>query len=206
MFRYLTDRCHEHDPSDIDDENRLTYGPLGTHQSVRLARRFLAYTAGSANSSNKQLPTRARFNMNESDMTSIKLSPGKISHELRLPLIANAIFGIAVGLLLLLAPVGGWLGVDIDGWLRVFGALILGHALMLLALLPKVDTAKLAKLNLSMIAPYPILMIVVVVTGLVSRPLGQGLVLVDGLIVAGIAAWHFQGLKGERSATLPQHA
>ena len=77
---------------------------------------------------------------------------------------------------------------------------------MILALLPKVDTAKLAKLNFSMIAPYPIVMIVVVPTGLVSRPLGQGLALVDGLSIAGIAAWHFKGLKSERSATLPQHA
>jgi len=146
--------------------------------------------------------------MNTSVMTSTRLSPGEISHELRLPLIANAIVGIASGLLFLIAPgvVGGWLGVDIDGWLRVFGALILGHALMILALLPRVDTAKLAKLNLSLIAPYPILMIVVVVTGMVSRPLGQGLALVDGLIIAAISVWHFKGLKGERSATLPQEA
>ena len=146
--------------------------------------------------------------MNESDMTSIKLSPGETSDELRLPLIANAVFGIASGLLLLIAPgvVGGWLGVDIAAWLRVIGALILGHGLMIFAVLPKINTAKLAKLNLSMIAPYPILMIVVVVTGMVSRPLGQGLALGDGLIVAGIAAWHFKGLKSERSATLPQQA
>ena len=146
--------------------------------------------------------------MYESDMTSIKLSPGEISSELRLPLMVNAGFSLASGLLFLLAPgvVGGWLGVDIDGWLRVFGALLIGHGLMLGAAIPKINTAKLAKLNLAMIAPYPILMIVVVVTGMVSRPLGQGLALVDGLIIAGIAAWHFKGLKSERSATLPQHA
>ena len=131
-----------------------------------------------------------------------------INNKLRLPLIDNAIFGIASGLLFLIAPgvVGGWLDVDIDGWLRVIGALILGHGLMILALLPKVDTAKLAKLNLSMIAPYPLLMILVVVTGMVSRPLGQGLALVDGLIIAGIAAWHFKGLTSEPSAHLHPHA
>ncbi len=118
-------------------------------------------------------------------MTSITLSQREMSHELRLPLMANAIFGTASGLLLLIG----------------IGALILRHALIILALLPKVDTAKLAKLNLSMIAPYPILMIVVVVTGMVSRPLGQGLALLDGLIVAGIAAWHYKGLGSESSAT-----
>jgi len=128
--------------------------------------------------------------------------------KLRLPLIINAVISFGSGVLLLAAPgiVGGWLAVDIDGWLRVIGAVLIAHGLMLGAGLSKMDMTTLAKLNLAMIAPYPVLMVVIVVTGLVSRPLGQGLVLLDGAIIAGIAAWHLRWLRGARSAAATQRA
>ena len=58
-----------------------------------------------------------------------------------------------------------------------------------------------ARLNLAVIAPYPVLMILVVVTGLVDSSLGQGLVLTDGAAVAAVAVLHLIGLRTEQSAT-----
>ena len=50
-------------------------------------------------------------------------------------------------------------------------------------------------LNLAVIAPYPALMILLVVTGLVDRTLGQGLVLADGAVVGLIALLHVTELR-----------
>ena len=54
--------------------------------------------------------------------------------------------------------------------------------------------AVLGRLNLAAIAPYPLLMVILVVTGLVDRPLGQLLVLVDGAVVGALAAVHARAL------------
>lgn len=116
---------------------------------------------------------------------------------LRTPLIANAVFSFLSGLLISLAPgtVGSWLGVDIDGWLRLFGIALIGHAVLIAVGLRRLETPLLAKVNLAMIAPYPLLMVGLVVTGLISRNLGQVLALLDGAIIALIAAGHGMGLR-----------
>ncbi len=122
---------------------------------------------------------------------------GTTSEQTRNALAANAAFSLGTGLLLAIAPatVGGWLGVEVDGWLRLLGIALLGHAAMLAWAASQAETRKWAQLNLLAIAPYPVLMIGLVVTGLVSRPLGQGLVLADGVIVGAIAAMHWLGLR-----------
>jgi hypothetical protein len=112
-------------------------------------------------------------------------------------LIANAIFSFATGALLTIASptVGRWLGVDINGWLRMLGIALLGHAAILVIAARRNDPRPLAKLNLMAIAPYPVLMILLAATGLIERPLGQGLLLVDGAIVAVLAVLQATALR-----------
>lgn len=128
-------------------------------------------------------------------------------------LLFNAGFSLASGLLLLLAPgtVGGWLGIDSPGWLRLAGLVLLGHGALLLGLLPRLGLRTVAVLNLMAVAPYPLLMIVLVATGVIDRTLGQALALIDGAIIAGVAVAlalgiRNMGLQNPTSTRQPQHA
>ena len=105
-------------------------------------------------------------------------------------LLFNAGFSVLSGLLLTAAPgtVGGWLGIQSDGWLRLAGLVLLSHGLLIAALLPRLELRQLAVLNLAAIAPYPLLMVGLVATDVISRDLGQTLALVDGAIIAAVAA------------------
>ncbi len=108
---------------------------------------------------------------------------------------ANAIFSLLSGIVLAAAPstVGGWLGVDIDGWLRLFGLALLLHAVVLSVAARTEPVDRWAMINLVMISPYPLLMIVAAI-GFVDEPLGRVLVLADGLVIATIPAGHWAGL------------
>ena len=125
---------------------------------------------------------------------------------IRRPLRANAVFSALTGALLTAAPaaVGGWLGVSIDGWLRALGIALLGHAVLLAFASTLANPIPLGRLNLAAIAPYPVLMIGLAVTGLVDRPLGQFLVLADGLIVGLIAVAHAAALRSTHPTPAPQ--
>lgn len=117
--------------------------------------------------------------------------------SLRTALILNALFSTGTGLLLTIAPgsVGGWLGIDLDGWLRLLGVVLIAHGAALRWVLTQDDLRMWGRLDLAGIAPYPIAMAGLVVTRLIDRPLGIGLVLTDGAIVAALALLHWQGLK-----------
>ena len=127
-------------------------------------------------------------------------------HPLRRALRANAAFSLATGLLLSAAPgtVGAWLGVDVDGWLRLLGLALLGHAAALAIATRLPDPTFPGRLNLAMIAPYPLLRIGLAATGLVDRPLGQALVLADGVIVGAIAIAHARALHQPALTPAPQ--
>ena len=131
-----------------------------------------------------------------------------MTSQLRPALVFNAGFSLLSGLLFLLAPgtVGGWLGIDSDGWLRLFGAVLLSHAAILAVLLPRLELRQVALLNLAAIAPYPLLMIVLVVTGVVARGLGQALALADGAIIGAVAIVLGLGLQKPVGTRQPQHA
>ncbi len=128
--------------------------------------------------------------------------------QLRPSLLANAAFSAASGALMLIAPstVSGWLGLDIAGWLRLFGLVLVGHALLIVFLLPRLGVRRSAQLNLLAIAPYPFLMIAVVAAGLVERSLGQGLVLADGAIIGAVAVVQALGLRDHAADRHPQTA
>ncbi len=136
--------------------------------------------------------------------TSEIVEPQGISPEalppvepVRRAMTANAVFSLITGLLLALAPatVGGWLDVEVDNWLRVLGIALIGHFAILALLARRPDPRPWARLNLLMIAPYPLLMILLVATGLVARPLGQVLVLADGVVVGLVAVAHWVALR-----------
>ena len=126
----------------------------------------------------------------------------------RPPLTANAAFSLATGALIAAAPgtVGDWLGVEISGWLRLLGLALIGHALILFWAIRRPDPTPWARINLLAIAPYPLLMIVLVATSVIGRPFGQVLALLDGAVVAAIAAWHWVSLRNPAPLHQPQHA
>lgn len=123
----------------------------------------------------------------------------------RLGLRLNALLSFATGSLFTIAPatVGGWLGVSIDGWLRLFGVALLGHAAVLAWAASRDSIVGWLTLNLATIAPYPLLMIGLVISGLVERPLGQALVLIDGALVATVAVIQGRGRAGARADSDP---
>ncbi len=106
----------------------------------------------------------------------------------------NAVFSIGTGLLLTIAPgtVGGWLGVDIDIWLRLLGIGLIGHAAVLSWATQQSSIMTWTKINLLMIAPYPLMMLGVAIF-LIDK--GQGIVLADGVIVGLAALIQFAGLR-----------
>jgi len=123
---------------------------------------------------------------------------------LRSALLANAGFSTLSGLLLAVAPetVGGWLGVVIDGWLRALGLALLGHAVVLVLASRQDDIHRWGWLNFVAIAPYPLAMIALAVTGAVPRDLGKALVLIDGTIVGLLAAAQWLGLRSPKRQQL----
>ncbi len=128
--------------------------------------------------------------------------------QLRPALIFNAVFSLASGALMLLAAgtVADWLGVSGTGWLRLFGVVLVGHAILIAVLLPRLGIRKTAVLNLAAIGPYPLLLVLAIVIGLIDRPLGQGLALADAAVIAGVAAIHAMGLRKPQAGHQPQPA
>jgi len=114
----------------------------------------------------------------------------------------NALFSTLTGLLLAVAPsiVGEWLGVEIDGWLRLLGVGLVGHAVALGVAAGQSDVLRWGRINLALIAPYPAMLIVVLLAGLVSTGAGRTLLILDAAIVGAIAVAHQLGLRTARSA------
>ncbi len=112
-------------------------------------------------------------------------------------LLFNAGFSLLSGLLFLVAPatVGGWLGIESSGWIRLAGLVLFGHAVLIAVLLPRMQLERVALLNLAAIAPYPLLMVALVVTGVIDRTLGQVLALADGAIIGAVAVVLALGLR-----------
>ena len=117
--------------------------------------------------------------------------------DLELSLRLNAAFSFATGFLLALAPasVGSWLDVSINGWLRLVGIALIAHGAVLLWTTRQDSIASWARLNIAAIGPYPLLMVALIVTGLVSGVLGRSLLLVDGAIVGLLAIAQWSGLR-----------
>jgi len=123
----------------------------------------------------------------------------------RSALLANAAFSLATGTLLAFAApsVGSWLAVDIDPWLRTLGVLLVGHGGALLWAQRHTDSSLWAKLNLALIAPYPLAMLALLVFGIVERPLGQLLIALDGVVVGVIAGALWRSIRHSAADLAP---
>ena len=131
-------------------------------------------------------------------MTSVDVRDDSL---LRRGIAVNALLSLAVGGLLLGgAPVvGEALGVEIDGWLRLFGVALIGHAFLLSWSRRTAHPDRWGRLNLAIVAPYPLIMIVVAVT--VIDPIGGKLLaLLDGVLVAVVALVQYLGLRRNHAA------
>ena len=118
---------------------------------------------------------------------------------------SNAVLSVMTGSLLAIAPgaVGEWLGLNLDGWLRALGIALLGHAAVLWWAAGRRSLDWWARMNLAVIAPYPLLMLGLVVTGLVDTGLGRALVLIDGLLVGALAIAQWMGLPTRHGVAHP---
>lgn len=120
-------------------------------------------------------------------------------------LLFNATFSLMSGLLLVISPgtVGTWLGVSIDGWFRLLGVVLVSHAALIAGLLSSLGVDRAVRINLLMIAPYPLVMLGLVVFGKVTSNLGRGLVLADGAIITAVVASHVIALRSARPSEVP---
>ena len=120
---------------------------------------------------------------------------------LRTALATNAGFSAASGLVLTVMPgeVAGAVDIDAAWLLRGFGIALLGHAAILFLVLRGDRIERWAKLNLAMIAPYPVAMLVVAAS-IAGEGSGRVLVLADGAAIALIAAMLAAGLRTSTSA------
>jgi hypothetical protein len=111
-------------------------------------------------------------------------------------LATNAGFSAASGLVLLIAPesIGGVIGVDVDWFMRSFGAALLAHAALLVLVVGRPDVSRWAKLNLAAIAPYPVAMVAIAAI-IAEGSSGRALVLADGAAIALIAIALTVGLR-----------
>lgn len=115
---------------------------------------------------------------------------------------ANAALSLATGSLLAAAgpTVGDWLGIaSAGGWLRVFGVLLLGHAVGLVWATRQENVETLGRLNLAMIGPYPLLLIALVAAGVIHGASGIVLGLGDAAAVGTLAVLQFLGLQPRRT-------
>lgn len=112
-------------------------------------------------------------------------------------LFANAVFSAFTGSLMV-GPnfwFGNLLGTPHFDILRIFGLLLLCHAAILVFIVRRGAAPNWVKLNLVLIAPYPALIFIAVLTGFVKGPEGITVAVLDGLIVGAIAIWQFRALK-----------
>lgn len=115
---------------------------------------------------------------------------------IRLGITVNAALSLIVGALFVVgaSAVGEALGVEIDGWIRLFGVVLIGHALILAWVRQVENPAPWTWLNLAMIAPYPLLMVALAVT-VIEPSGGKSLALLDGALVGTAALLQYLGLR-----------
>lgn len=127
--------------------------------------------------------------------------PATPASRLRHLVLLNAGLSLGSGMLLASAPatVGGWLGVEVDVWIRLIGIALAMHGLLLAWVLTKRDITVWVRINVAAIAPYPLVMIGLVLFDVIATSGGKVLALIDGAIVATLAIGQAR-LVGPRGA------
>ena len=139
--------------------------------------------------------------MTAAQITSPATSSTATAHAtLRWGLLANAALSLGTGLLFAIAgpTVSAWLGMDQGGLIRLLGAALIGHGVMLVWASGQDNIATLGRLNLATIAPYPLILIGLIIGGVIDRNLGIGLALADAAAVGLLAIVQFVGLRSHR--------
>lgn len=121
--------------------------------------------------------------------------------DLRSALKINAATSVITGLLLAAAPsaVAAWLGVSIDGWIRIVGVVLLGHGAGLTWVGQQPSIEVWAKLNIAAIGPYPLILLGILLVGAVDTGLGRVLLLLDATVVGLFAGAQLLGLRAATS-------
>lgn len=106
-------------------------------------------------------------------------------------LLANACLSAVTGVLLLAlaGPVAGLFIADVTTLLRGFGAVLLLHTVILLAVRRRASWQFWTRLNLICIAPYPVALLAVILAGWTTGPAGIALVTADADAVAVMTLW-----------------
>lgn len=112
----------------------------------------------------------------------------------------NAVCSLVTGSVLVIAPAsaGEWLGVSLDGWLRLIGVGLVAHALGLSWASGRRDIGRWAKVNLALIVPYPLLLLGLVAVGRLDRSEGVVILLLDALLVTSLAVWQWSAAGSMR--------
>lgn len=116
---------------------------------------------------------------------------------LRSALCANAIFSILTGIPLVFAThlSTATLGFKSAILLKLFGLSLLAHAVILFWAQKQDTIIKWTRVNLPIVALYPVLILILILTGQISGQLGTALAGADGLIVGLIAFWQYRAMK-----------
>lgn len=113
------------------------------------------------------------------------------------PLMANAAFSLLTAAPLLFAPQQSSviLGFKPAALLFPAGLILLFHAVILLAIASRPSKPFWTRMNLFIIAPYPLFILALITLGNISGAAGVVFAVSDALIVGAIAIWQFKALS-----------
>lgn len=113
------------------------------------------------------------------------------------PLMANAVFSLLTAAPLLFAPHQSAVTLGFKPAVLLFpaGLILLLHAIILLAIASRPFKPFWTRLNLFIIAPYPVFILALITLENFSGTAGIILALCDALIVGAIALWQFKALS-----------
>ncbi len=120
-----------------------------------------------------------------------------MDNPLSTSLLLNAVLSAATGVALTLAPhtISRWLGHDIAGWLRLFGLALIAHFALLLWVRTRPNLRLWTRINLATVAPYPLLLLGILMANIVSETPGRLLLTADAAAVAAVATLQWRGLN-----------
>lgn len=113
------------------------------------------------------------------------------------PLIANAVFSLLTAAPLLFAPHQSAVTLGFKPAVLLFpaGLILLLHAIILLAIASRPSKLFWTKMNLFIIAPYPLFILALIAMGNISGTAGMVFAVSDALIVGAIALWQLKALS-----------
>ena len=128
--------------------------------------------------------------------------------SLKAALLANAVFSAVIGFFaaMFTQPLAAQLQTPHVAILRLIGISLLLHTAILLWARNQDTRATWTRINLWVIAPYPVLIAALIALGEISGRGGVFLASMDALVVGFFAIWQYQALRRvSRPNTQPSH-